>query len=60
MAGKTKEQKAREEALVANQGDLLANTPPSPVDPDEKRAADEAMTKVGEKGDGPGATNEPR
>lgn len=45
--------------LLANDGSDWT-TPPSPVDPDEKRKADEAFAAKAAKGDGPGATNEPR
>jgi hypothetical protein len=56
----SKDQKQREEALVANSGDLTATTPPSPVDLEEKAKADKALDTKARKGDGPGATNEPR
>lgn len=46
--------------LVANDGSDWT-TPPSPVDPEEKRKADKEFADAAkEGGDGPGATNEPR
>lgn len=45
--------------LFANDGSDWTSKP-SPVDPDEKRKADEAVDRKARKGDGPGATNEPR
>jgi hypothetical protein len=52
--------KDKSNPLVANEGDLKWTTPPSPVDPEEKRKADKAVADKALKGDGPGATNEPR
>jgi hypothetical protein len=54
---RSKEDKQREEALVANSGDLTATTPPSPVDPAEKTKVDEAQTEKAKSADGPTATN---
>ena len=45
--------------LFANDGTDWTSSP-SPVDPDEKRAADKAFDEEARKGDGPAATNEPR
>lgn len=43
--------------LVANDGTDNWTTPPSPVDPDEKRAADKAVHDFSLTGQGPRATN---
>jgi hypothetical protein len=48
-----------QEHLFANDGTDWT-TPPSPVDPEEKAAADKAVADKAREGDGPGATNEPR
>ena len=45
--------------VVANAGDMKWTTPPSPVNMDEKIAADEAVAAQAARGDGPSATNEP-
>lgn len=58
MARRKKEEKLAE-GLVANDGSN-ETTPPSPVDPDEKREADKAVDAKARKGEGPGATNEVR
>lgn len=55
MADKDNEQ----EHLFANDGTNWT-TPPSPVDPEEKAAADKEAADKAREGDGPGATNEPR
>ena len=43
--------------FFANDGDDWT-TPPSPVDPDEARKADQKVDKAAAKGMGPSATNE--
>lgn len=51
--------KQEETHLFANDGSDWT-TPPSPVDPEEKAKADKAVADAARKGEGPGATNEPR
>lgn len=51
--------KSKEKHVFANDGSDWT-TPPSPVDPEEKREADQKVADEARKGDGPGATNEPR
>jgi hypothetical protein len=50
---------AESKHIVANDGTDWT-TPPSPVDPEEKREADKKAADAARKGDGPSATNEPR
>lgn len=50
---------AKSKQIVANDGTDWT-TPPSPVDPEEKREADKKVAEQAAKGAGPSANNEPR